>query len=615
MSSTDYKFDASPVTIGGLLKKGFFKIPRYQRSYSWEDKHYGDLWEDLSSTIEHDQPHYIGTIVLQKNNLEIEDKGGRPYNSFLIVDGQQRLITISIYAMALYRHLKKINKYRADALWKDFVKHENLETRKGNQLRILPGSSNQSHFSKLVKSIRNEERKKLTPKSSSDKLLQSAFEFYDRKLNAARENRGDEWIIEMSRALRSKVQILPFVTEERAFAIKMFQTVNDRGKPISLLDKIKGFLMFYTVKYVSEDEDIIETTDRIFETIFKQFDKSKEISREYSIKYISNPRYQFSESEISKFAYHYVFRGVKSEFNLEASYKYDIRAEDVLSFIKTACHELQDDPQKLRQLINTIVMAFEKVSNGLVDLLESVAEEPEASPISNLIRWQSASAAVYPLLINAYVEEKLTDEMIDLARVLDMRVYKIRGTEPKAGLYRNSVSHFSSNKNTQKIKYEIRNFIKKWGSNKEIRKYVEGDMYDNNYSKFLLWEWSRHEYSVSESWGYSFFDQLEREHIFPKENNKIEILDYGFEDDEDYVSHRDTLGNLCLIEQHLNPKAGNSQPSRKASSYQESNLGKTASLGAKIEESGFNKENIEKRNEDIADFVLSHWAIPECPSN
>lgn len=611
-SNPGYNLDASPVALGDLLSQSFFSIPRYQRSYSWKKAQHDDLWEDLTSTIDHDQHHYIGTIVLQRKESKIESTGGRTHNSFLVVDGQQRLTTLSLYAMALYKHLS--DKRRASTLWEDFVRHPHLELDSGERARIMPGTTNQEYFEVLLNKIESNGIAP-EPKGSSNRLLKEAFDYYDQKFEAAADRRGDQWLIEISKSLRNKIQVLPFITEDRAFAIKMFQTVNDRGKPIGLLDKTKGFLMFYAVKYLPQEDRLIEFADQTFGNVFSRFDKSKEIGKEYDIRYISNPSFQFSESEILKFAYHYVFKKVKKDFELKANYDFSIRASDVLKFIKSSCNELQDSPESLEDFIIAIVGALEKVSSGLVNILKFVAEEPDRSSISDLLRWQDASAAVYPLLINGYLEDVLDEELIDLVRVLDMRVYKIRGTEPKAGLYQNSISEFCLNGKTGSIRQEIRNFIDHWGSNKEIRKNVESDMYQKKYSNILLWKWSKRNSKSKERSDYDTFSRLEREHIFPKENSKVVSTGYGFSGEEDYVNHRDTLGNLCLLEKKINSKAGNNLPVRKAEFYQRSNLRETSLLGAKIEESGFAKKDVQERTQKIADFVLSHWAIPEYPSN
>src|SRR5436309_13755282 len=81
-------------TVDQLLRMGYFKIPRFQRPYSWERVETEDFWTD--TIVESDSDYFIGSIVLFKyaNNL------------FGIVDGQQRLTTITMLLCSLRDSLK-----------------------------------------------------------------------------------------------------------------------------------------------------------------------------------------------------------------------------------------------------------------------------------------------------------------------------------------------------------------------------------------------------------------------------------------------------------------------------------------------------------------------------
>ncbi len=67
-----------------------YSVPRYQRDYSWKQEHWEDLWEDLCGLDQQTSDHYMGAIVLQA-----EDR-----KTFKIIDGQQRVTTLSIFVLA-----------------------------------------------------------------------------------------------------------------------------------------------------------------------------------------------------------------------------------------------------------------------------------------------------------------------------------------------------------------------------------------------------------------------------------------------------------------------------------------------------------------------------------
>ena len=79
-----------------LLSNGkSYSVPPYQRDYSWKQEHWEDLWEDLCTVEENREDHYMGTIV-----LEIGER-----KQFRVIDGQQRMATLSILILACVDYL------------------------------------------------------------------------------------------------------------------------------------------------------------------------------------------------------------------------------------------------------------------------------------------------------------------------------------------------------------------------------------------------------------------------------------------------------------------------------------------------------------------------------
>ena len=75
-------------TIQTLFDRGFYVIPRFQRPYSWEKEHISDFWVDIIENQDND--YFIGSMVLYSHKSE-----------FMVVDGQQRLTTITILLCAI----------------------------------------------------------------------------------------------------------------------------------------------------------------------------------------------------------------------------------------------------------------------------------------------------------------------------------------------------------------------------------------------------------------------------------------------------------------------------------------------------------------------------------
>lgn len=104
-----------------LLSNGkTYSVPPYQRDYSWKQEHWEDLWEDLITVEASNEDHYMGAIVLESGERK----------SFRVIDGQQRMATLSILIRASVDYLRKIadqgidttaNHERAELLEKSYL--------------------------------------------------------------------------------------------------------------------------------------------------------------------------------------------------------------------------------------------------------------------------------------------------------------------------------------------------------------------------------------------------------------------------------------------------------------------------------------------------------------
>lgn len=76
-----------------------YRVPAYQRDYSWSEEQWDDLWNDIVELQpEPEAVHYMGALVVE----------GRSDREFLIIDGQQRLATLSLFALAVIGRLQSM---------------------------------------------------------------------------------------------------------------------------------------------------------------------------------------------------------------------------------------------------------------------------------------------------------------------------------------------------------------------------------------------------------------------------------------------------------------------------------------------------------------------------
>ncbi|MEM9985813.1 MAG: DUF262 domain-containing protein, partial [Bacteroidota bacterium] len=114
--------DTSSSTLRQLLGNGLrYNIPKFQRDYSWTNEQWDDLWQDIEAVRQGDEPaHYLGYLVLQTQ----DDK------SYKVIDGQQRMTTLSLLIIAIIKVLDDLvmsgidpekNKLRRDTFRNSYV--------------------------------------------------------------------------------------------------------------------------------------------------------------------------------------------------------------------------------------------------------------------------------------------------------------------------------------------------------------------------------------------------------------------------------------------------------------------------------------------------------------
>jgi uncharacterized protein with ParB-like and HNH nuclease domain len=221
------------LSFSELFSNGIkFQIPKFQRDYAWGIEQWEDLWTDLMN-IDEEGAHYMGYIVLQK-------KGEHEYD---VIDGQQRLITISIIILAVLRKLQELaannnesddNNERLRVIRERFIGSKNLITLiVDNKLSL--NRNNRRHFRELCSNLEILKERNL---SKTNQLLNKVFEFFLDKINA---EKGSDYGI-LTEKITSKLIFTRIVTHDTINAYKVFETLNARGIQLSTPDLLKNHI-------------------------------------------------------------------------------------------------------------------------------------------------------------------------------------------------------------------------------------------------------------------------------------------------------------------------------------------------------------------------------------
>lgn len=232
-----------------LLSEHQFIIPRFQREYSWEKKHYKEFLDDMldcllikEGNITINQ-YFLGTMLFVGDCFENDQV------EISVVDGQQRLTTITILFSALSDRFLQLNE---EKLSKQVFRYIMTEDDNGDQIRIIKSKTHYPFFSFFIQDRKKEILQ--TPNSEEEEAIKEAFEYLysnldEQKLRSYLKKRyGSDEVdklayVNILKAIRDQVLGTTFVsisTKEKKQANMIFEILNAKGKNLTETDLIKN---------------------------------------------------------------------------------------------------------------------------------------------------------------------------------------------------------------------------------------------------------------------------------------------------------------------------------------------------------------------------------------
>lgn len=212
-------------------------VPRFQREYSWQSEEVEEFWDDVTQQIKvnnkkiKNEEYFIGCIVLVGEDSKPE---------YLIVDGQQRLTTLTILLRAMVDRLNELgDPTAATALYKNVIEGTDND---GKQYFKLVSESPKPFFQNELQALTPVKLKKA--ETEEEELLLAAFALFKKKIKDLKI--ASLTPIETVKALREQVlNYLKFIlvtakSEDDAYTI--FETLNARGLSLTSVDLIKNWI-------------------------------------------------------------------------------------------------------------------------------------------------------------------------------------------------------------------------------------------------------------------------------------------------------------------------------------------------------------------------------------
>lgn len=266
MAATNFKTENN--TFRKLIGNGLsYRIPRFQRDYSWTEEQWEDLWLDLLGTLQPggEPAHYLGYLVLQSS----DDK------AFEVIDGQQRLTTVSLIVLAVLKNLERLvqagtdaqaNRRRADQIRQTYIGYLDPVTLVARS-KLTLNRNNNSYYQDFLVPLGHLPQRGFR---ASEHLLRKAFEWFDRRVaEFLKKSSGNEGmrLAQFVEDLSDRLFFTVITVTDELNAYKVFETLNARGVRLSATDLLKNHLFSVLDRGSSQDDHELRTLENRWETM------------------------------------------------------------------------------------------------------------------------------------------------------------------------------------------------------------------------------------------------------------------------------------------------------------------------------------------------------------
>ena len=460
----------------------------------------------------------------------------------------------------------------------------------------------------------------LEPMSDGEERLLNAYRWIRQRVHALQQGGGQQAITRRLECI-SQMEVLEFIEPNEGKAIRMFQSVNDRGVALARMDIVKSLLVYYSNRYL--DAQLDQHIAKQFGRAFQSFSRIKKLGGEVGYKIRQVDRDVFREDDVLR--YHYLAFDALP-LGVTSGGDYSATSDTVLeTFLKPALTTLRADKARLAAFIQAYTDDLTAFFGALEQLLEQTRSSLEA-----YLFWvvQDPSATLYPLVIRLHLKGWMdlsstrdTRSLLKLLALVDLRVFKLRGTNPQADIFR--ITRDLDKSAVEDVAQDLLSFCERFMPNQLMQsRLVDEDMYRiPAVQRMLLQVEMEKRLAVGEtamdlpSLATLVREGLTVEHVLPQEpDNAFDIGVYGFPNTNDYDLNKHRLGNLLLLKGGLNSACSNRTVEAKVTwpnLYRGSKLCSVRGVAADCAQPNnrFDRTMLASRSMAVAVSVAQRWPL------
>ena len=541
--------------------KTFFAIPVYQRDYNWQEKHCKQLFEDILNVGKDIDitSHFIGSIVyIHEGVYGIGEK------EFYVIDGQQRMITITLLHIALYHRLKESKEEYADEIYELYL--VNKFSKRDIKLKLLPPEENLNILNKILEENWEE------LEDYQDRNIVKNYKFFKEIIS----NYSNEEIEYLLAGLDKIIYVDIALEKDKDDPQKIFESLNSTGLDLSQGDLIRNYILMDLER---------EKQNLIYKNLWLPIENNCKISLGNEIKnYVSDFIRDYLTLKNGKIpSKPKVFEEFKEFYNKNN----DEQLEDIKNFSEEYSHIIKPNTEKdkdiRKELKNLKVLDQTVINTFLIGILRDYRENKivknEILEILKLLQ---------SYIWRRFITEKPSNALNKIFQGMYLRISKDQ--KYYKSLEESLLNQDFPTDDELKEALKTKNVYK----DKEKLRYVFKELENYNHNELIDFE----------------NEKITIEHIFPQKPNKSWKEKYSDYELEEMKTFKDTISNLTLTGSNAN--LGNKSFLEKRNDdihgYKNSKLYLNKYL-SKLNE--WNLSAMEGRFEELFKNIVKVWKRPE----
>ena len=552
------------LTLQQLLTDRLFRIPEYQRSYSWGPRQRQDLFEDITQSfgVGNSATHFMATVTaLAREQVRIPGSPGE-HRKVDIVDGQQRVTTLVLLLKAISKFLDKCD--TVEASLRNSIENMLVKADDVTLLLLQTNHYSSDYFANYIRW--NEFADANEASTLADRQLLSAMkECEDFVTRWKSEGRS---LDELVTHIYNRITFVYHEINDEGLVYTVFEVLNSRGLPVPWFDRLKSKLMALVFETPENDNnsEIIKEVHELWSEIYR----------------IVGLRIGLSAG-LLRFA---------ATLHAETAPSRPLGERASVDLLHREASQSLSGVIGATKWIKSVTEAVDRVRGDV--RLNAVTDIQQARLVATAIHLnENLGAADKKLILRRW--ESVT-----------FRIYGMYAKDARTavGDYTRLAWQIV---NGSYSRDEILKELARIGKNYPIKKAVEElrrtDCYERLTGNELKYFFHRYEEHLAREAGQNF-ENHHWNHIWLRDaSESIEhILPQS--SDKDYAHW---LGNLLLLPPPLNSKLGKAAPSDKAESYRDTGM-RIALKAAQQVKNGWTKKDIQNREEQLLDWAAREWA-------